>query len=730
MTPTVPRLRQFFSTPRLRTRSATAVTIAAVSVFAAPLACTHTIEITAPPVDGPSGTPAGGLAPSPDTAPPADAPTPPGLDDDAASTLDWNGEWEWLTPDSTGHTFRAAWAAAPDDLWLVGDHGVVVRWDGKSRARVVYQGPNDVSLKAITGRGPNDVWVAGTNHVAHWDGEGWSYQGHGFGLFDVRALLAIDDTVVALTEDGRLIGEHERAATSGHTAYDDVYDVTPAAAGGVYALRSEGVDWVRYTGRFRSPSSEWVVRFSSPLDAGVWKHGRLFGNSPESFRYFFEHDPDPASRGTYFGVSDTPPPAMARSLSQRVYVERPNRYDVYRGVLVRRTDSEHAFIQIGADTLVYDRQALRSVRLSEERVRGAYRTARGELGLLGVAGFVADAKLDGDERELRVVPLTGRASRGEPEVHETAYAVAADDSAWKAGVRDPAKFRDGVFTRWDETDGFVWRDTPGQMIVVALLPVATNHAWMLLKASVDANAAVLAHWDGTRFDRITPFEPKARLQQLAPEPRGTFFAISSEGELFHADAQGALVPVGRASDERGDPCKVTSAPEWAVHPIGERRAYVVGPRCSVSYFDGASLRTLPPFETEVLDGPRSVHLWSGDERNVFVAHGFNGVFHWNGSRWRRVHRTKELFAGIWGADAEHVWFVENPGGAYHRFDFSPKPEWRLKMWDGKAVRDVGTTPRAGKLTGGSTTGWIFGTDGGREPATLRLRATPRSPRPR
>lgn len=703
------------------------------ALLAAPTACTHTIEITAPPDDRTAGPPDGGQPP--DAAPPSDAQTPPGLDDDA-SALDWNGEWEWLTPDTSGHTFRAAWAAAPDDLWLVGDHGVVVRWDGKSRARVVYQGPNDVSLKAIAGRGPNDVWVAGTNHVAHWDGARWSYQSHWLGRLDIRTLLAVGDTsLVALTEDGRLF---EKGAVLGTSSIDGVYDVTPAARGGAYALRAEGVEWLRYAANNRGIASrEMVVSFEAPLDKNVWKHGRLFGNSPESFRYFFEYDASPGSWGTSFIVTETPPPRLVHGPSQGFYLKRAHPDERYRRLLVRRADSEHAFIQLGgSSTLVYDGRTLHHVGTQDYRVRGAFRTASGAMGLLGLGGLVAETRVDAQGGNVELVPLHTRASGPQPRIRRGLFAVASDDTAWAAGLRDPAEPRSGAFAHWDEQLGFVWRDTPARMRVIGLHPVAANDVWLLLGAQFEADPKpdLVAHWNGVRFDSIKPFERDVRLAMSAAEPGGTFFAVSNTGELFHADAAGDLVALGRASDDHGGPgCKVGSADGWSVVPMRDRRAYVVGPRCSITFFDGRGFRRLPPFETNrPYEEPGTIHLWARDERHVFVLQAFNGLYRWDGERWAVLYRTTDHVEGLWGGDDKHVWFVESPNSRFNFFDFDPRtsPGWRLKMWDGKAVRDVGTTPGASSLTGGSTTAWLFGYGTGGEAATLRLRATPRSPRPR
>jgi hypothetical protein len=68
-----------------------------------------------------------------------------------------------------------AWAAAPNDVWMVGSDkgggGFVLRGDGKKFDRAPFDGS---ALRGVWGAAADDVWVAAyTGGIHHWDGSAW-----------------------------------------------------------------------------------------------------------------------------------------------------------------------------------------------------------------------------------------------------------------------------------------------------------------------------------------------------------------------------------------------------------------------------------------------------------------------------------------------------------------------------------------------------------------------------
>jgi hypothetical protein len=81
--------------------------------------------------------------------------------------------WCWERPLPQGNDLHAAWAAAPDELWVVGDSGTILHFDhGTWRGE---QSGTIRSLYAVWGTGSDDVWAAGSSGtMLHFDGSRWS----------------------------------------------------------------------------------------------------------------------------------------------------------------------------------------------------------------------------------------------------------------------------------------------------------------------------------------------------------------------------------------------------------------------------------------------------------------------------------------------------------------------------------------------------------------------------
>jgi hypothetical protein len=83
----------------------------------------------------------------PDAAPPPEPCGPP--------------SWRWLNPLPQGFDPNAVWGATEADLWLVGNGGTILRWQGRSVIPV--KSPTTANLYAIWGSGPRDIWIVDQN---------------------------------------------------------------------------------------------------------------------------------------------------------------------------------------------------------------------------------------------------------------------------------------------------------------------------------------------------------------------------------------------------------------------------------------------------------------------------------------------------------------------------------------------------------------------------------------
>jgi hypothetical protein len=89
------------------------------------------------------------------------------------ATAHFDGAAWTTTPAPVTSALRAVWGAAPDDLWAVGDDGVVLHGDGTTWT--VSPAPFAGDLFDVWGTAPDDVFVAGDASLGlHWDGTAWT----------------------------------------------------------------------------------------------------------------------------------------------------------------------------------------------------------------------------------------------------------------------------------------------------------------------------------------------------------------------------------------------------------------------------------------------------------------------------------------------------------------------------------------------------------------------------
>ena len=91
-----------------------------------------------------------------------------------ATILRWDGH-EWTREAEASWRLRAIWGSGPDDVWVVGEAGQTIHWEGETW--VYDRRPRWPDLTVLDGRGPNDVWSGGCSADAvvllHWDGGDW-----------------------------------------------------------------------------------------------------------------------------------------------------------------------------------------------------------------------------------------------------------------------------------------------------------------------------------------------------------------------------------------------------------------------------------------------------------------------------------------------------------------------------------------------------------------------------
>ncbi|MGZ3425353.1 MAG: hypothetical protein ACXVCV_01835 [Polyangia bacterium] len=90
------------------------------------------------------------------------------------------GAWSDVTPAGSSAAFFKVWGASDDDVWICGQQGALVHWDGSALAAVATGLGRAVPLFTVAGRAHDDVYVVGglgNAVVLHYDGGDWTRLG-------------------------------------------------------------------------------------------------------------------------------------------------------------------------------------------------------------------------------------------------------------------------------------------------------------------------------------------------------------------------------------------------------------------------------------------------------------------------------------------------------------------------------------------------------------------------
>jgi hypothetical protein len=80
--------------------------------------------------------------------------------------------WTAMTHPTAGF-LRDVWAAAPDDVWAVGEAGKILHYDGS--AWTVVPSGTSATLFGVHGTATDDVWAVGANGtILQYDGVSWT----------------------------------------------------------------------------------------------------------------------------------------------------------------------------------------------------------------------------------------------------------------------------------------------------------------------------------------------------------------------------------------------------------------------------------------------------------------------------------------------------------------------------------------------------------------------------
>ncbi len=173
---------------------------------------------------------------------------------DHGLVMRWDGARWTGFPSGTTSTLRSVWAASASEAWAVGDDGVVLRFDGQEW---VGSTQSTGALRGVWGAGASNVWAVGAlGRIQHWNGTGWAEASSGVdaGLRAVHGSGASD--VWAVGENGTALrwngSSWQPTTTNDARALNAVRAVSPTEA---WAAGEGGVLLHFQSGSWSAPAS-------------------------------------------------------------------------------------------------------------------------------------------------------------------------------------------------------------------------------------------------------------------------------------------------------------------------------------------------------------------------------------------------------------------------------------------------------------------------------------------
>ncbi len=618
------------------------------------------------------------------------APGPLDPSTNAAERLDWDRAWSLVAPRPTDRTIVHGWEASTDDTWFVtadfggwlpDDHdtalsdSAVLRWDGKSEARVMFRLPSrdyDHWLWAIAGASERDVWAVGTGAAVHFDGVTWTSFAD-IAAFNLRTLKRCDD--------GYFVGQHDelgnvravRFRADGANVSDlgalrqETLDVGCRTGGGWNELRIDEARTSFFVVAHPSPSGASIVGpvQRSPNGQAI-ERGRLVSDTDAYISTVAPTPFDPSGRNRDFRDR-----SLFRAHTQAVAYrsDGPMSIDGVGASVVAR--GKHlSVVNISGDQTLQEQPAMwcavREAASGIERnfvltgtdsvpVTGSYASGEGvKVARGGAVGLLVPDFTTSGTFALPV--MLGGPIDTNP-VHE--LAVAPDGTTW--GLRNGAAPDRALVGVWDEYAG--WRLSPLGAPGADLFPISKSATWVLgLKDA--RNRVVLRRWNDGTIDREIALDDFA---SSAADKRGGVFVMTRDGALSHIDAAGTNVALTH----------VATSPDTAflIVPVSPTTTWIVNNAGGAQFWNGHTLEGRPGTGLPWTESPQpgiglnfaQVLAWSSGPGTLWlstVVESYGNLYtyslrRFDGTRWTEVDRGLNM-SSLGGVDTEHVWVVDHP----------------------------------------------------------------------
>lgn len=189
-----------------------------------------------------------------------------------AGLYEFNGSWSSV---STASAPLAVWGAGPQDIIVVGEDGMIIRY---TTSWTSMSSSTTETLRDVWGRNGSDIYAVGDNGtIVHYNGTQWTPMvsgttAHLYGVAgSATSLYAVGDGGTVLRFDGTTWSAMDSGVAAALRSVSVTGDQAFAVGDGATVLYSDGQRLSRV--RSPDPAANWTAVFAQPSAALLLAHG-------------------------------------------------------------------------------------------------------------------------------------------------------------------------------------------------------------------------------------------------------------------------------------------------------------------------------------------------------------------------------------------------------------------------------------------------------------------------
>lgn len=566
--------------------------------------------------------------------------------------------WCWERPSHFGANLKSIWGSSWSDVWVVGEGGTLLHFDGSEWKRWPAITPE--RLESVHGSGPDDVWAVGQRVILHFDGDAWSLvsgapQTKGW-LHSVRAIAKND------------------------VWFGGDYFARLHWNGSTWSLTEETTVQAIYAMIGFAPNDVWAVgEFISHWDGSTWTwSGGDFNGYPTCRDAW-----GTAADDIYLACSDYGGGLQHWNGTTWARVKFPTGVSPVPHIVAGSSTDDLWVLSSDWHSAHWDGMAwTRTTNVEDDSFLHAWFAPDGRGFLIGDGGRIVQR----DTTTSTTFATVSGNRAGWLDDLSSVFAL-SDDDIWVAGRLRLLRLQGGA-----------WQDVPAAVTTyrqefTSIWASGPNDAWAVAWGDEDSTQ----HWDGTAWSVVHGGTPGGYLDSVFGFAANDVWLMTDDGDPLHWN--GTMLT-------NADTTFTGYYGQSAVHGTASNDVWLLHGKAR--HWNGTTMTpvTLPDPVPKPAAGWETVAVHAIAPDDVWISGTDNYLARWNGTEWTMPPKPaiRGNGMGIWeissfaGTSSNDLWAVASGGDIFH-FDGTT---WTRSASPGVGLSEITRTPSGQLLVVGGS----------------------------